>query len=370
MSGYVASPKRGSRLLQSLLAQTLWRMPFPFQIAKVAGPPYTVRGLLFHDIADETSVFTQGLNVTLGCKDFESKIEFIAKHYSPIGLRDFIEASCHNALPPRPALVTFDDAYASVALNAAPVLQRYKIPAVFFVISSLVGNQDLGLDNLVCYVANTSGMKVIESAVLEACGARELPCETLEQIFDHLLPAMSPRVTRSFRQTLTTLAGLRPRDLARHAELYVSAEQLRALASNGFEIGNHTLSHCFCRSLTGSELTEEIGRCKSQLESITGKSVRSFSVPYGSPLDLTQGVARCLRDTGHEAIFLARSRSNTPATSLSCLNRIDLHAGTDGDTFAEIEILPRLRSLADILSGKNRVLRIARAGERELSRRG
>lgn len=353
MNTYVGSTGR-RKVLQNLLGRTLWRMPFPFQIAKLAGPTYTLRCLLFHDIADQTSEFTEGLNVTLGRKDFESKIRFISKHYSPIGLQDFIDASRQNALPPRPALITFDDSYASVAQNAAPILRRYRIQPVFFVVSSLVGNEELGLDNLICYVFNRAGIKAVNSAAFEALGRRKQAYASLEQFFDHLLPAMSQKDIRRFREALATSAGIHTADLAREAQLYVNEEQLRSVASDGFEIGNHTLSHVFCRSLASNEFAEEIYANKTKLESIIGRTVRAFSVPYGSPIDLTEELARHLHDSKHEATFLARNRSNTPTTSLSYLNRIAIHAGSDGDTFGEIEIFPRLRSLADILIGRNR----------------
>jgi len=60
--------------------------------------------------------------------------------------------------------VTFDDAYASVARVAAPILRRHRVPALFFVNAGFIGNHDLGLDNLLCYVANTLGMAPIQLA--------------------------------------------------------------------------------------------------------------------------------------------------------------------------------------------------------------
>lgn len=353
MGAYFGLTGGSKKAFRRLPGRIIWRMPFRFQIARLAGPAYTLRCVLFHDIADQTCEFTEGLNVTLGTTDFESRIKFLSKHYSPMGLQDFIDAFRQDALPSRPVLITFDDAYASVALRAAPILRKYGVPAVFFVVSSLVGNEDLGLDNLICYVANRAGLKIVNSAAFEAVGHRGQACKSLEQVFDYLLPAMSQKEIRKFREALVTSAGIRTSDLARQARLYVTAEQLRSLASDGFEIENHTLSHVFCRSLVSSEFSEEIFVNKARLESITGRRVRAFSVPYGSPLDLTKELATYLHDSGHEAIFLARSRSNTPATGLSCLNRIDVHAGSDGDAFGEIEIYPRLRSLADILIPKN-----------------
>jgi peptidoglycan/xylan/chitin deacetylase (PgdA/CDA1 family) len=344
----------GETVFRSLPSRIIWRMPFRFQIARLAGPSYTLRCLNFHDVTDRPSEFTTGLDVTLGTADFESRIKFLSKYYSCVGLQDFIDAYKNHALPPRPILVTFDDAYASVALRAAPILSKYKVPAVFFVVSSLVGNEELGLDNLIAYVFNTAGLRVINLAAVEAVGSRIPACTSLPQLFNDLLPAYSLLEIRRFREALASAAGIHPAELARQAKLYVTEDQLRSLASDGFEIQNHTRSHVFCRALGANEFSEEVVASKTKLESITGRKVRAFSVPYGSPLDLTDELTRYLRDSGHEAIFLDRSRSNTPSTVLSRLNRIDAHARSDGDAFGEIEIYPRLRSLADILIGKNR----------------
>ncbi|MFZ0638974.1 MAG: polysaccharide deacetylase family protein [Candidatus Acidiferrales bacterium] len=328
-------------------------MPLRFEIAKLTGPRYSLRCLLFHDIADQVCGFTKGLGVTLGIKDFEATIKFISRYYTPIGLQDYLGARPKGKLPHRPILVTFDDAYASVALNAAPILRHYKVPAVFLVNASLIGNEELGLDNLLCYVANTSGVETVRSVARQFAPSGEFERASLEQVFDDLLPVMSQDGIRKFRTALSSAAGISSVDLARRAKLYVTAEQLRALAESGFEIGNHTFSHVFCRSLAGGDFEQEIDANKAKLETITGSRVRAFSVPYGSPADLTRELADNLRRFGHEVVFLARDRSNSPGTDLYRLNRINVHAGSEQDLFGQIEILPRLRSLADLLFCRN-----------------
>ncbi len=342
-------------------AQTLrrsWPIPLGFELAKLTGPRYELRCLLFHDVADELSHFTNGLGVTLGLRGFEALIDFVSHYYTAITLEDYLDFRAAGNFPPRPIVVTFDDAYASVALNAAPILRKYGVPAVFFVSSSLVGNMELGLDNLLCYVANSTGFEVVR-AVARQFSTANVEFDSLEQIFDDLLPAMSRDQIRELRIALSATAGVSSSELAQQAQLYVSRSQLRALAQDGFEIGNHTFSHVFCRSLSANEFHEEIDLNKAKLEAITGSRVRAFSVPYGSPADLTSEVAESLRRSGHEIVFLARDRSNSPKTDLFRLNRISMHSGTDRDFFAEIELLPRLRSLADILlrrsyKGRNR----------------
>ena len=66
-------------------------------------------------------------------KHFEAALKFITRHYTPVSLQDVIADSDGRALPPRPVLVTFDDAYASVREFAAPLCSKFGVPAVFFV---------------------------------------------------------------------------------------------------------------------------------------------------------------------------------------------------------------------------------------------
>lgn len=294
--------------------------------------------------------------MTLGMKDFESAIRFVSHYYTPIGIQDYLTFREKRKLPSRPVLVTFDDAYASVALNAAPILKKYKVPAVFFVNSSLVGNEELALDNLVCYVANKYGMEVICSVGRQFARRDDGGPASFEQVFDNLLPTMSQEEIQKFRMALSLVAGISSKDIAKQTKLYVDSQQLQALAASGFEIGNHTYSHVFCRSLTGSNLEQEIEGNKRILESITNSKVQAFSVPYGSPVDMTSELADSLRHSGHKVAFLARDRSNSIKTDLYQINRISIKAGKDKDLFGEIEVLPRFRSLADSLLGRNKQL--------------
>jgi hypothetical protein len=74
-------------------------------------------------------------------------------------------------------------------------------------------------------------------------------------------------------------------------------------------------------------------------------------VPYGSVGDLTPTLEAYLKESGHEAAFLVESRTNTPTTDFYHLNRVSVHSTSDGGSFAEIEVLPRLRAIRDFFMG-------------------
>jgi peptidoglycan-N-acetylglucosamine deacetylase len=58
-------------------------------------------------------------------------------------------------------------------------------------------------------------------------------------------------------------------------------EELRGLASTGFEIGAHGFSHRLLQGLSTAELEKEIVPCKGSLEEITKTDIRMFCYPCG-----------------------------------------------------------------------------------------
>ena len=289
-------------------------------------------------------MFTNGIGITLAKSDFEDKIRFLAHHYSPISLEEVLNDSV-SSKGRRPVLVTFDDAYASVALEAAPICEKYGVPALFFVNGRFLDNQDLALDNLICYVANTKGVAAVNSVARDVSKSRDLRLSSIAEIIGEFLPLLSLKARKVFHERLADSAGVHPSGLAREAGLYLSSAQLRVLASSNFEIGNHTYSHVHGRQLIPQDLTEEIDKNKAVLESITGKPIRAYSAPYGSSADLPDELAEHLQRSGYRSAFFVESLANAPSQDLYHLYRVSVQAKNEADFFSELEILPRLRSI-------------------------
>ena len=338
------------RATLNLVAGSLWYAPGSFGIARALSSQYSLRSVLFHEISDTESPFTKGLGVTVTRKQFEAALKFIAKHYTPVSLQDVIAESDGDQLPPRPVLLTFDDAYTSVREFAAPLCAELGVPAVFFVNGSCLNNQQLALENLVCYVANVYGLDTVNGAIRSIDSAANVTVRSLLEVFSRLLPATSLEGRQAFRSALVRLTRIHEGELAVEAGLYLSSEQIRDLANFNFEIGNHTYTHANCRTLSLADFAGEIDRNKAMLEEISGTNVRSFSVPYGSSVDLTCQLAAYLRRAGYKALFLAEGRANSSRIDDLTLDRVSVKASCDAAFFSEIEILPRLRSIRSSLS--------------------
>lgn len=343
-----------------LAAETLWHTPGCFGIARMFGPSYLLRCVVFHHISAADSPFTRGMNVSITPKKFEAALRFLTTHYTPVRLEDVLTDSDGRGLPPRAVLVTFDDAYASVVESAAPLCRQFGVPAVFFVNAAFLDNHRLAPDNLVCYVANVLGMETIRSAARAVRGAQTPELKYLSEVFTGFFPAISLAEREVFLEALRQLSGIEEGRMAREAGIYLTSKQLRDLASFDFEIGNHTYTHVHCRSLSREEFGSQVDRNKEGLEALSGTKVRSFSQPYGSSRDLTPDLAEHLERTGHKAVFLSESVANPRGADPVHLDRVSTRAESDDTLFFELEFLPRLRAVRNRLSRKNGRVRAGR----------
>lgn len=80
-------------------------------------------------------------------EDFEQQIALIASQKRAVSLNqveDYVAG--HTELPPCACLVTIDDGMISTLTKAAPILEKYRVPAVAFVSSKLIGFDLPGLE--------------------------------------------------------------------------------------------------------------------------------------------------------------------------------------------------------------------------------
>jgi peptidoglycan/xylan/chitin deacetylase (PgdA/CDA1 family) len=296
-----------------------------------------VRSILFHHVTDETSPFVDGLRTNIRVDVFASALESLGKRYEFVDL-DWVLHGDRRELRRPPLLLTFDDAYRSVARTCAPMLKSLEIPAVYFVNAGVLDDRTIALDNLVTYVVNTRGTEAL-------CRAAGVRTEGLDHFIREHLPKMGIAARRGLHLRLCEAVGQGPSDLAAQSGLYLQSGDLPELVQNGFEIGNHTYSHVHCRSLSTDELRSEIETNKSTLEAISGRPVRAFSFPYGSRLDATEHALAALRASGHSIAFLVQALPNPRRRRSEIYHRVSLRTGSDQEIFAELEVLPRVRAL-------------------------
>ena len=198
--------------------------------------------LLYHRVNDLSQD-----NLTTSTRRFAEHLSTLRRHYPVLSLSDALEAMrAGRYLGPNLVVITFDDGYADNHDAAAPILERFGLPASFFV---TVGH------------VNTS------------------------RPLEH--DARSP-----------------------HRFANLSWEQIRGLDARGFEIGSHGWSHKNLARCPLEEARREIRESRDLLAQELGHPIRAFAYPFGAATDMTPDVAREIRDAGFQVILSAYGGAN------------------------------------------------------------
>ena len=88
-----------------------------------------------------------------------------------------------------------------------------------------------------------------------------------------------------------------------HGGRILEPSQLKSLASEGFEVGGHSMSHSVLPQLSSKEIAREVGICKNRLEDILAKQVRMFCYPKGR---LNPSVIGHVKEAGYQGARTTR----------------------------------------------------------------
>lgn len=103
----------------------------------------SVRVLAYHGIND--------------IENFEKQIKFLKANYDIISFEDLASGKLCST---RPILITFDDIERSVYTKAFPILLKYKIPAIVFIVTELLNtNRPFWWNEVVYYLGPLDGAK-------------------------------------------------------------------------------------------------------------------------------------------------------------------------------------------------------------------
>jgi peptidoglycan/xylan/chitin deacetylase (PgdA/CDA1 family) len=179
--------------------------------------------------------------------------------------------------------ITFDDGYADNLEHALPRLERYDVPAKFFIVSGAIGRRtemwwdelDLLFPNASDYAREYSRMRTFSPEQQE---------EYLVVLFRQRDLSRAPR---SGRRMLTT------------------EELVRLAASSLVEIGAHTVGHPVLSNFNLAYQRREIYDSKRWLEAALARKLKSFSYPNGMPADYTGQTVQLVKEAGFESAYSA-----------------------------------------------------------------
>ena len=210
--------------------------------------------LMYHSVApDEAAPYIEPGN-RIDPRTFERQMAFLAARRGVVALSELVEDLAHGRRPPAGIVcITFDDGYRDNLTVAAPILDRYRLPATLFLATGFVERG--------------------EAQWSDRLHRLSLPRPERKRLHARLLEA-------SHDERMRVLDGFQAEE--RPPRLMLDWEEARRLVRRYplFEIGGHTRDHLDLTRHPG-EARAQIDACAADLRGELGVEARHFSFPYG-----------------------------------------------------------------------------------------
>ncbi len=226
---------------------------------------------------------------------------------NPVSLDRVLEANAGgDPLPKNAVLVTIDDGHHTV-LEVAPAFAELGVPAICFVVTSVI-------DTCTPFWWN----EVVE---LADRGARSSATPDLSGMdLVNRLKRVPDQERRAVLAELRTQVGT-PVEMRQ-----MTSAELRWLVNLGIDIGGHSVSHPLLNRCTDAVLAHEVTACRTQLTEILGATPRSFAYPGGG---LDDRVVAATKAAGWEVAFSwDHAVSAFPFTDLHRISRVKAGLGS------------------------------------------
>ncbi len=209
----------------------------------------------FHSIND-----THSSPIACTSKQFEEYCSFFKKYFDTISLNELLDRLGNEQDISGTAVITFDDGYLDNYTLGAPLLEKYGLPATFFVATDFIGSD---------YQAWWDSDCDIQSK-------------------------------------------------------WMSWDDVRELSRAGFDIGAHTRSHANLGEVPFEAAAAEIDESVDAIHRETGKPCGLFAYPYGGTDNMTPEVRDHIRASGLRCCPSAYGGLVSPSTDPFDLPRLPI----------------------------------------------
>jgi peptidoglycan/xylan/chitin deacetylase (PgdA/CDA1 family) len=248
---------------------------------------------------------------------FEKHMELLAKAMCPVSIQQLLEAITEGAdLPDAAVLVTFDDGDVSILEKGAPILKKLRIPAVVYVVASVLDSTQPLWWNEVKDLARRGG------------SISWLHDGTPENIVRELKKVDDDRRLEAIEQLRTSTAV--PTSPVRQLQ----KKELPLFEAAGIAVENHSLTHPIFPKCSAEKIELEISGAHQILCEALGHPPSTFAFPNG---DSDHRANPILTNYKYKAAFLFDHKiSNYPPENLYQISRVRVNSTTNMNRFRTI----------------------------------
>jgi peptidoglycan/xylan/chitin deacetylase (PgdA/CDA1 family) len=218
-------------------------------------------------------------------------------------------------------VLTFDDGFKNVVENAYPIMQEYGAKGCFFLVSDLIGTDQLLWTDFV----ETAIRNVHADDIFFTFKGDEIRYKIGDKrSSEHAMKDIKAKLrTLPDKERIVHLRQFESYELKNIPKEFhmASWQEIKALDPDIFEIGSHTKMHPDCANLTSEEeLKNEIHDSKIDIEKEIGRQIKHFCYPASSRNDT---VTRFVKEYGYESAVTLRIGLNDINSDLYRLKRIE-----------------------------------------------
>ena len=255
------------------------------------------RVVVFHgiDLAGDTTINSRFVSEDF----FESFLQYVRDHFNLISIEDLYGGNLKR--DEFNLVVTFDDGYLNNFELAMPLLEKYGVPASFF-ITPIHNEADFLWPDLIDLISYHSSRNTIDFLGQTFHRARN------NQFTNRRLTLKEFCKRQSF-ETLHELIQVLAKDwqAVRNADFDIywklmQPDHIRSLSRHPlFTVGTHGLRHTNLSYLTPEQSHYEMKESKRILDDICGKAITDFAPPFGA---YDERVIQQAKSIGYERLLV------------------------------------------------------------------
>jgi peptidoglycan/xylan/chitin deacetylase (PgdA/CDA1 family) len=252
------------------------------RVYEAAARPNGAIILMYHSVAsDDAAKFVED-RIRMSPETFERQMRFLAAHRRVEPLSRVVDDIAVGTSPAAGTVcITFDDGYLDNLTVAAPILERYRLPATLYLATGYIERAETQWADVLHWLfgSRTRDRLALSAIGLEAADLQSAAGRNaaLAVLHSYLLGSTRDERTQVLGDVECQLApaGKPPR-------LTLDWDDVRELRRRypTIEIGGHTRDHVDLRKYGGAVAKAQIAGCAEDLRRELGAEPRHFSFPY------------------------------------------------------------------------------------------